>query len=158
LSILDGGFAFVGDGQNRITTGHAQNVSAGLIAAADSPRAQGRVYHVADDDRPTMREFLGRLCHAGGLELPGRRMPYGLAYGAAWAAERIRAIGLKAPMVLSRPYVIHVGRTWTLDDSRARQELGYRPAVSMDEGFERLAAWIVDCGGLEAALGRGPRA
>lgn len=157
LSILDGGFAFVGDGRNRITTAHAQNVSAGLIAAARSPRAPGRAYHVADEDRPTMREFLGRLCGAGGLELPGRRLPYGLAYAAAWGAERMRAVGMKAPVVLNRPYIIHIGRTWTMNDDRARRELDYRPPVSMGEGFERLAAWVAECGGLEAALGRTPR-
>jgi nucleoside-diphosphate-sugar epimerase len=158
LAIVDGNFALVGDGENRITTGHAQNVAAGLIAAAESPHAPGRVYHVADEVRPTMREFLGRLGEAGGFDLPRRRIPFRLAYAAAWAAERMRAVGLSAPMVLNRPYVIHVGRTWTLDDGRARRELGYRPPVSMDEGFGRLAAWIAQCGGLEAALGRPPRA
>jgi len=157
LAIVDGSFALVGDGQNRITTGHAQNVAAGLIAAARSHRSPGRVYHVADDARPTMREFLARLGEAGGFALPRRRIPFRLAYAAAWGAERMRAVGLKAPMVFNRPYVIHVGRTWTLDDGRARRELDYRPPVSMDEGFERLAAWVADCGGLEAALGRSPR-
>ncbi len=158
LAVVDGKFSLVGDGRNRITTGYAQNVSAGLIAAAESPRAPGRVYHVADDGRPTMREFLGRLGEAGGFDPPRSRIPFRLAYTAAWAAERMRAAGLSAPMVLNRPYVIHRGRTWTLNDGRARRELNYRPPVSMDEGFQRLAVWIAECGGLEAALGRKPRA
>jgi nucleoside-diphosphate-sugar epimerase len=154
LAIGKGQYVFVGDGQNRITTCHATNVSAGLLAAADSPRAPNRVYHVADDGRPTMHEFVSRLCVAGGLDLPQRRVPYHLAYAAAWAADQIRSLGLRAPLMLSRPYVIHAGRITDMNDRRIRQELGYRPAISMDEGFERMAAWITDSGGLEAALKR----
>lgn len=157
LSVQSNRFAFVGDGTNQITTCNVNNICSGLIAAAESPRAPGRVYHLADDCRPTMRDFLSRLCNASGLELPKRQVPYHVAYPAAALSDLLRAMGMKAPIMLSRPYIIHLGRTWILNDRRAREELGYRPTVSMDEGFRRLAAWIKDSKGLNAALGRTTR-
>jgi nucleoside-diphosphate-sugar epimerase len=51
LSMLNGKFAFVGNGQNQITTCHVENVCIGLMAVALSLIAPGRVYHVADDLR-----------------------------------------------------------------------------------------------------------
>lgn len=156
LAIRGGSFWWVGDGSNRITTCHASNLAQGLILAAGSPRAPGRIYHLADEVRPTMGQFIAGLCAASGLPLPRRRVPYALAYALAAACDRLRAVGVTAPMMISRPYVIHQGRTWTFSDRRARQELGYEPAVSLEEGFARLAAWIAGCGGLEAALGRRP--
>ncbi|MEW5912298.1 MAG: NAD-dependent epimerase/dehydratase family protein [Thermodesulfobacteriota bacterium] len=154
LAILGGSFLWLGDGSNRITPCHAANVARGLILAALSPQAPGRVYHLADSLRPTLREFVGGLCRAAGLPLPRRRVPYSLAYALAAACDLARGMGLKAPLMISRPYLIHLGRTWTFSDQRARQELGYEPLVSQEEGMQSLAAWIEASGGLRSALGR----
>ncbi|MGD2125705.1 MAG: NAD-dependent epimerase/dehydratase family protein [Desulfobacteraceae bacterium] len=156
LSMLNGKYAFVSSGQNRITTCHVENVCSGLMAAAVSPNAPSRVYHVADDLRPTIHDFLSRLCEAAGIAVTRRHVPYRPAYLAAYVADLMRRIGLRAPIMLSRPYVIHTGRTWTLDDGRIHRELGYQPKVTMDEGFERLGVWVQACGGIKAALGRRP--
>ncbi|KAB2522374.1 NAD(P)-dependent oxidoreductase, partial [Enterobacter hormaechei] len=37
---------------------------------------------------------------------------------------------------------------FTLDISRAENELGYKPIVSLDEGIVRTAAWLRDHGKL----------
>ncbi|RAV24838.1 NAD(P)-dependent oxidoreductase, partial [Staphylococcus warneri] len=37
---------------------------------------------------------------------------------------------------------------FTLDISRAQQELGYQPIVTLDEGVTRTAAWLKDHGKL----------
>ncbi len=37
---------------------------------------------------------------------------------------------------------------FTLDISRAQQELGYTPIVTLDEGIERTAYWLKDHGKL----------
>ncbi len=150
--IRGGMFAFLGDGENRITPGHAQNVAAGAIAAAVSHAAPGRVYFVADDDRPTVREFLGKMCDACGIRLPERRVPYRLAYAAAAACDALRRLGVPRLPPIARPFVIHMGRAWVLSDARARAELGYRPVVTADQGFARLAAWVRESGTLDAAI------
>ncbi len=152
LAIRAGAYPWVGDATNRVTTCHVANVSAGLILAATAKAAPGRVYHVADEVRPTIRDFVGGLCAAGGLPLPQKRLPYWQAYLAAGVCDALRAAGIKTPLMASRPYVIHQGRTWTFNDRRARDELGYKPEVSMEQGFQRLAAWIHSRGGLGAAL------
>ncbi len=157
LAVQSNRFAFVGDGTNQITTCNVHNICSGLIAAAESPRAPGRAYHLADDYRPTIRDFISRLCNASGLELPKHQVPYHVAYLAATFSDLLRAMGMKAPIMLSRPYVIHLGRNWIFNDHRAQKEIGYKPIVSMDEGFRRLAEWINNSKGLNAALGRTAR-
>ncbi|OFE42201.1 hypothetical protein A9Y87_10275 [Salmonella enterica subsp. enterica] len=37
---------------------------------------------------------------------------------------------------------------FTLDTTRAQDELGYQPIVTLDEGIERTAAWLRDHGNL----------
>ncbi|MDI5303428.1 NAD(P)-dependent oxidoreductase, partial [Salmonella enterica subsp. enterica serovar Anatum] len=37
---------------------------------------------------------------------------------------------------------------FTLDTTRAQEELGYQPIITLDEGIERTAAWLRDHGNL----------
>ncbi|MEW0836655.1 NAD(P)-dependent oxidoreductase, partial [Escherichia coli] len=37
---------------------------------------------------------------------------------------------------------------FTLDITRAQEELGYQPVITLDEGIEKTAAWLRDHGKL----------
>ncbi|SUH16619.1 oxidoreductase [Salmonella enterica subsp. enterica] len=41
---------------------------------------------------------------------------------------------------------------FTLDTTRAQEELGYQPIITLDEGIERTAAWLRDHGKFTALI------
>jgi nucleoside-diphosphate-sugar epimerase len=142
----------VGRGDNRITTCHVRNVAHGMLLAATHESAPGKTFNLGDAIHPSLLDFLRGLCDASGVELRVRRAPFGPLYLAASMADRLRDAGLPAPRALARPFLLHMGRNWTLSDRRIREELGYAPIVTFEQGLESLRDWVRAAGGLQAAL------
>jgi hypothetical protein len=73
------------------------------------------------------------------VEPPQRSLPRGLLYAAGAACEtlwRLFALGGSPP--LTRAAVKLVGEEVTVDDAKARRELGYVGRVSREQGLREL--------------------
>jgi nucleoside-diphosphate-sugar epimerase len=90
------------------------------LAAMETKTAKG-IYHVGDDGRQTLQEFLDEVCRHWGYAKP-RRMPLGLIYAAARICELYSKLsGSVSP--LTRDF-IDIGRvSYYGDTSRFRSEL-----------------------------------
>jgi nucleoside-diphosphate-sugar epimerase len=76
-----------------------------------------------------------------GVTAPSRSVPLAVVRGAAVAMEAWAALRRsRAQPLLSRASLELVGHEMTVSDAKARRELGYRPAVSIDEGLAELRA------------------
>ena len=70
-----------------------------------------------------------------------RTVSPGVAYAAGWAMEIFyRLTRRKDEPAMTRFVARQLGTAHWYDISAARNDLGYAPIVSMDEGFERLRA------------------
>jgi 2-alkyl-3-oxoalkanoate reductase len=87
-------------------------------------------------------EILDRVCRAAGVRAPQRHVPVpmALAAGAAvdwfWAATRRTDTPPVTRFLAEQLTTAH----W-FDQRRTHELLDWRPEVSLDEGFARLAAW-----------------
>jgi nucleoside-diphosphate-sugar epimerase len=143
----------VGSGENRRSMTYIGNLAQGLLLAAMTPQAKGRVYWIADERPYTMHEIVdtverllenefGVPCRKGRLKLPS------LASEVAWLADRgLQALGLynQEIHVLSE-----MNKTIACSIARAREELGYSPAIALEEGMRRSLAWLARRGELPA--------
>jgi nucleoside-diphosphate-sugar epimerase len=138
--VAAGQFVWVGGGRHRVATSHVDNVVEGLVLAARRGGG-GRAYFVTDGDPPVFRDFVTRLMAAHGVDMPDRSVPLpvarAVAAGCEWAWRRLPLPG--APP-FTRPALWIVGVEGTVDDSRARRELGYSPVRTLDAGLAELAA------------------
>ena len=138
--VRKGRFAWIGGGRHLTSTTHVDNTVEGLMLAAEQGRP-GEAYFVTDGEPVEFRAFLTRMLGTQGLTMPGRSIPLGVARPLSAASETAwRRLPLPGEPPVTRFAVWASGLECTIDDSKARRELGYVPVVSMDEGLSALAA------------------
>jgi nucleoside-diphosphate-sugar epimerase len=132
----------VGPGDNLLNIIEAGDVAAGAILAAEHPGAAGRAYNLSSEGEVTQRGFLDMLCAELGVAPIRRRASFRLAFWAAFMAEAAyRAMHRRRPPHLTRYAVSLIARPTRFSIERAKTELGWRPQVSVVDGFRRALAW-----------------
>jgi nucleoside-diphosphate-sugar epimerase len=137
-TVESGRFAWVGGGRNVTDTTHVDNVVEGLVLAAEKGRP-GEAYFVTDGEAVVFREFVTDLLRTQGVEPPDRSLP---AWTAAPMARVCEALWKALPLPGAPPMTTF--RSWfltqecTIDISKARSELGYKPVVSHEQGLAEL--------------------
>jgi nucleoside-diphosphate-sugar epimerase len=133
-----GRFAWIGGGRQLTDTAHIANVVHGLLLAGERG-GDREVYFVTDDDRVIFREFVSELIRTQGLEPPSRSVPAALAEAiAAGSEEAWRHLPLPGRPPLTRFAAWVSSQECTIDISKARDELGYEPAVARADGLAEL--------------------
>jgi nucleoside-diphosphate-sugar epimerase len=138
--VRSGRFRWIGGGRHLSDTTHIDNTVEGLWLGATRAPAGG-VYFVTDGEPVVFRDFVTRMLETQGVSAPGKTVPAPLATAAAAAAEGAwRLLRRPGPPPLTRFAVWVSSKECTLDISRAREELGYRPVTTRDEGLAGLVA------------------
>jgi nucleoside-diphosphate-sugar epimerase len=138
--VRSGMFAWIGGGQHLTDVTHVANVVEGLVLAAERG-APGGIYFVTDGEPVVFREFVSELLRTQGVEAPSRSFPKPVA-GAlaaigetAWRLLRLRS----APPLPWLAYWV-ASQECTINISRARGELGYKPIMTRAAGMTQLRA------------------
>jgi nucleoside-diphosphate-sugar epimerase len=134
-----GRLLLIGDGKNLTDLTYIDNVVDALLLCAESPAATlGKKYNLSNGEPVLLWEMVRKLCAALGYTFPSRRLAFTAAYTLAWGMEMVYAHFPRYPEPPLTRYTVGVlAHSATLDIGAARRELGYRPRISMDEGFAR---------------------
>ncbi|WP_211315537.1 NAD-dependent epimerase/dehydratase family protein [Rathayibacter caricis] len=136
-----GGIPLFDDGENLVDVTCVENAATALRLAADTPTAHGSVYNITNGEPTPFGALLDRFFAAMGEVPRYRRVDLRVLRAAAVALERIYTL---APVGAEPPFTRYTVATLayaqTLDISRARAELGYRPSVPLSEGIARVGA------------------
>jgi nucleoside-diphosphate-sugar epimerase len=121
----------------RLAWVYIDNLADACVLAGTQPAAVGRGYLVHDgDDGPTLREVCGRIADRIGAPRPTLHLPYAPVFSAAWLLDRVwRLARLRSPPPLRTVDVKAFGYQWHLSNRRVREELGWRPRVTVDVGM-----------------------
>jgi nucleoside-diphosphate-sugar epimerase len=116
------------------------NVVEGLFLAA-TRGAPGGVWFVTDGEPVVFRDMVTKLLATQGVEAPDKSVPSPVARIGAAACETLwRLLPLRGRPPLTRFSVWVSSLECTIDISRARDELGYRPLRTVDDGLDELRA------------------
>jgi nucleoside-diphosphate-sugar epimerase len=138
-AVRSGRFAWIGGGHHRTSTTHIDNTVEGLMLAAERG-APGGVYFVTDGEPVVFRDFITRLLATQGVEAPTRSVPTPVARAVAATSEAAwRMLPLPGRPPLTRLTVWVSGLETTIDITRAREELGYAPVVTIDDGLAEMS-------------------
>jgi nucleoside-diphosphate-sugar epimerase len=147
--IREGKAPIVGGGNNLRSMAYVDNLCQGLLLAAQVEGAQGKIYWIADRRPYSMNEIMdtverllesefGQQCAHKRLRLPG------VASSVAYVVDAtLQGLGLYHQKfhVLSE-----MNQTIACSVAKAERELGYRPAVALEEGMRRSLRWCVERG------------
>jgi predicted dehydrogenase/nucleoside-diphosphate-sugar epimerase len=128
----------IGGGRNRLPFTYVGNAVDCLLLAAISPQAAGQAYNVVDEPQRSVRETV-RICRAvTGDKVTLIPVPPLLFNGMALFFEAQSSLnGSGNPARLSRSVVHGAYRNIRYDTTKARQELGWQPEVTLEEGIRR---------------------
>jgi dihydroflavonol-4-reductase len=125
---------------------HVRDLVAGIVDAANAEHARG-VYYLSGGTY-AWEEIVGGIGVAVGRRARVIVLPRPLVVAAAWGNRLVaRAIHAK-PLLTPERVLDMVQPDWSCDDSRARRELGYEPAIPLEEGLAETAAWYRQAGWL----------
>lgn len=135
-----GRLAIVGSGSALIDTTYVDNAADALVAALDAtPHCAGEPLVVTNGEPRTLRELVERIVDSAGMAPPRLRIPKRTAFWGGLAIERVweRRDRTDDPPMTS--FVAEQLSTahW-FDQRRTREMLGWKPAITLDEGFDRL--------------------
>jgi nucleoside-diphosphate-sugar epimerase len=139
-AIKKGLFRVIDGGRALLHPVYIGDMVAALLLCAERSQTVGRVYTIAGEYPVDICELATTIAHTLGLELPAVSIPLWLAHLAADIFALMPGMsGERAPLTHSRIKFLTNSRVY--DISRARSELGYAPAVSLEEGIQRTVAW-----------------
>ena len=137
-----GRLPLLGHGAALIDTTYVDNAASAIAAALErAPEVHGNSYVITNGEPRPVAELLAGMCAAAGVRAPNWSVPAGVARGAGSLIEavwRVRPGTDEPPM--TRFLAEQLSTAHWFDQRRTRAELQWEPAVSLDEGFRRLAA------------------
>lgn len=141
-----GRLVLVDDGAALIDTTVVDNAAEAISCAlerCDEPTVHGRPFVISNGEPRTVAEIFGRIARAVGAPPPTRHVPFPVARAAGLAIERAWQRSRRSDVPPMTSFLAEQLATAHWFDPRpAREALGWRPRVSLDEGFARLDAWF----------------
>jgi nucleoside-diphosphate-sugar epimerase len=144
--IRDGKAPIVGSGKNLRSMGYIDNLSQGLLLAALTDKANGQTYWIADQRPYSMNEIIDTVeqllenefkqkCAHKRMRLPG------VASEIAFIADAsLQKLGIYHQKI---HVLSEMNKFIACSIGKAEKELGYRPAVALEEGMRRSLSWCV---------------
>lgn len=138
-----GRLALVSGGRALIDTTYLDNAADALVAGVDQAEAgHGRALVISNGEPRTVAELFERICAAAGVRPPSRSVPRPVAWvGGAVAEGTWRVTSRDDDPPMTRFLATQLGTAHWFDQQQTREVLRWRPRVSLDEGFQRLANW-----------------
>lgn len=131
-----------------ISTIHATDLADGIVKAALHPAAVGQTYFMANDDILSLDQLVGAITES--LGRPSVRVPvpdWAIRAGGR-VAERVRDVS-GASLIFDRwkAEEIVIGN-WACSNARAKEEIGFSPQISLQDGLADTAHWYRKMGWL----------
>jgi nucleoside-diphosphate-sugar epimerase len=137
-AVENGPFLWFDGGRYPTSTTHVRNLVEGLILAAEAEDPSQR-YHFTDGDPVEFRTFLTQLLETQGVTPPDRSVPTCFATPVARLLDLLwSGLPLPGEPDLTPAFLADFAQPITLDDSLAREELGYVGEASREEGLDEL--------------------
>ncbi len=106
-----------------------------------------RAWNISNGEPRTLRSIVQKLIDELGIKCRIRSVPYPMLDIIARSMERFGDKTAKEP-AFTHYGVSKLNFDFTLDITRAQDELGYQPVVTLNDGIVRTAAWLRDHGKL----------
>ncbi|KAL6594093.1 hypothetical protein ACP70R_048994 [Stipagrostis hirtigluma subsp. patula] len=137
----------IGDGNNYYDFTYVENVAYGHVCAEKTLSSEdgakiaaGKTYFITNMEPIKFWEFMSLILEGLGYERPSIKIPVSVmmpvAHVVEWTYKKFAHYGMKVPQLTpSRIRLLSCNRTFSC--SRARDQLGYEPIVSLKDGLKR---------------------
>lgn len=136
--VKSGKWMWIGGGKQVLSTIHVENLAAAMIAAIKSDKG-GAAYFVTDGDSRSMRTTFEAVIKAHGLDGGDKEFPLGVASTVGNLFHNIWTLfNLKSQPPIPALVIRLMAKEFSVNDEKARKELGYKNAISFEEGIAQM--------------------
>lgn len=136
-------FMFIGSGRNKINSVYVENLTDAIILAARSDRAIGQKYNVTNDSSMTLEDFIFNITDIWKFEKPKKHIPKFLAYSVCYILTGWAMLTkAKNPPYITKTRIKFLSLNLDFDIAKTKNELGYAPRVSIEDGLRRTREWM----------------
>lgn len=133
----------VGDGQNMLSTIYVQNAADAHKLAADAlvpgSSTPGSVYYISQERPLNCWKWIDEILAIVGEPPVQKSVSFNTAWRVGSAMEKVyTAFKKKGEPLMTKFLAIQLAKSYWFDTSRAKKELGFSPAISIEEGMKRL--------------------
>jgi nucleoside-diphosphate-sugar epimerase len=145
--IRDGNMPIVGTGNNLRSMAYIDNLAQGLLLAAESKVASGKVYWIADERPYTMTEIVNTIesvlefdfsiiCAHKRIRLPWFLSEVG------WVTDKVlQTLGVYHQKI---HVLSEMNKNIACSIDLAKSELGYRPQIGLRQGMFNSVKWVLN--------------
>ena len=134
-------FSLVGFNDKRLSLIHVADLVNGLYLCTTTDKAVGQFYNVGSDVFYTWPEIGKVIEKSFNKKAFTVRLPHFIVYTVAVFAQFFAMFSSKAATFNIEKARDFVQAYWTIDVSKAREDLGYTQKVSISEGIKRAIDW-----------------
>lgn len=124
-----------GDGKPLLHTGHVSDLASAYLRCLENDAAIGQIYNIGGDRSITLSRWLRVIAGAMGVEPKCRWTPIA-------EASRVLVDG----GLVGEQGLLFLMEHMSVDISKAKAEMGYRPKVDLEEGMAENVSWMRDRG------------
>ena len=136
--IKAGSFRWINGGRAVTSTTYIDNLVHAIALSLNKARP-GEAYFITDDEALPFKDFLTRLLATQGVEVSDKSVPAGLLRPLAYLIEKTwRLLGIRKAPPITRFAADIMSVNCTLDISKAKQDLGYHPVISIAQGMQAM--------------------
>jgi nucleoside-diphosphate-sugar epimerase len=143
--VAHGRWVTLGSGRIYYHLTYIDDLVEGFRLCGETPGAAGRIYILAGGEVTTLNELVRLIAEEAGVRTPPMRLPVWPVWLLGAACEAV-CVPLRIEPLLHRRRVDFFTKSRAFDISRARQELGFNPAVGLREGIRRTLEWYKEAG------------
>ncbi|SNB46806.1 NAD-dependent epimerase/dehydratase family protein [Geobacter sp. DSM 9736] len=130
---------------------YIDNAAAAHVQAAErlapGSAVAGKAYFITNGEPIPLWDLVNKILAADNLPPVTRTIPPAAAYAAGFLIENVfRLLRLPGEPPMTRFVARELSTAHWFDISAARHDFGYHPAVTIEEGIRRLAAWLAGTG------------
>lgn len=137
-----------GKGESYLSLCYIEDLVEGIILAAESPKAIGQIYFIADDQIYSWSEAFRIIAQALDKKTLTLRIPKAFLFAFAFISENICRL-LRKPTAINVQKIREITQKyWLCDVSKAKKELGFFPQYKLEEGAKKTVKWYKENGWL----------
>ena len=137
-----------GSGTQKVSMVHVDDLVEGIWLAGQSEKANGRLYYISGEgeyDWQTIGRFVARALGERPITV---HIPIWLVDVVSYLSIGVAKLQGK-PALLNRDKVREMKQVaWVCSNARAKDELGFKPGIGLEEGLAATAAWYRKMGWL----------
>lgn len=131
----------LGSGEQMLNLVHVDDVVQGIIRAAEHPAAEGEAFLIGSGDNYRTDDICGAIAKAMDKRPLVLHLPEALIYIVGYGGEAVGRLARRQVFFNAQKVHEAVQRAWTCSIGKARDRIGYAPAVPLGEGMASTLDW-----------------